>query len=726
MIGVKDAYTTKEMMTLLELGAESSVTRRAKRESWSSRPREGRGGGNEWLVESMPEDVRLTIAKYEVAEASSKLSRPGLECSFGEKDSSRPVLPSGLTKLPEWQQDRADVRATIVRIYEGWQAAAGLTKSRGRMLFCEGYNAGDDDIPIPGWVREAIPHVSPNSIYNWQKAIAKKGLAGVGGKYGRHRRGSGIIDRNEAMQTLLLGLLFDRPSISAAMVMEAIKARFPKKERPSMRTLLRWLSAWRNENEQLLMAIQSPDQWRSKYQAASGNASEYIIRPNQVWEFDSTPTDVILADGKRHTIIGIIDVYTRRLTFHLSRTSSSAGVAAATRKAIMNWGVPEVAKTDNGSDYVSRHMRRVFLDLGIEQILCPPFSPEKKPHIERSFKTFLHSLCELLGGYVGHSVAERKQIESRQSFADRMMNKDQAPVTFGRLTPDEFQDICTQWTENMYAHKPHDGIGLKTPFEMASSWSGPLRTIQNDRALDVLLLPAAGADGWRTVGKKGLRVDGGHYDHSYLGGMEGQRVRVLLDDADFGSVYVFREAEDGSPEFLCKAMDMSRTGIDRAEVAMERKRRQKRIIAEGKKAMRKASKEANTGDIVQDILRYHAEEAGKLTSLPRPTEVHETAALEQAGRAATVGKAPKVQTTLAQEEKRKALVEELSAQGKVVEIPRDLKRERYKRALKLEEAQQAGLALSAEDEKWLAGYQGHPEYRTMRKMIEDFGMAAIN
>ena len=86
----------------------------------------------------------------------------------------------------------------------------------------------------------------------------------------------------------------------------------------------------------------NPDEWRSKYQAAIGNASQHITRLNQVWEIDSTPTDIMLSDGKRHNIVGIIDVYSRRAIMHISRTSTSEAVAACLRQALLTWGVPEV------------------------------------------------------------------------------------------------------------------------------------------------------------------------------------------------------------------------------------------------------------------------------------------------------------------------------------------------------------------------------------------------
>ena len=51
----KEAYSTKDIASLLGFAVIRSVFLRAERESWQSRPRSGRGGGNEWLLSSMPQ-----------------------------------------------------------------------------------------------------------------------------------------------------------------------------------------------------------------------------------------------------------------------------------------------------------------------------------------------------------------------------------------------------------------------------------------------------------------------------------------------------------------------------------------------------------------------------------------------------------------------------------------------------------------------------------------------
>jgi transposase InsO family protein len=342
------------------------------------------------------------------------------------------------------------------------------------------------------------PTVSSRSIENWEASLAKRGLAALAGQYGA-RKGQGAIDRNEDLRTLILGMLVDFPDIEVGRVMRAIRARLPQEEHPSFRNLQRWIAAWKKANEQLFAAVTNPDAWRSRYKAAGGAASASIARLNQRWEMDGTKGDLRLADGARHTITSCIDVYSRRIKLHVSRTASSAAVASCLRRAILDWGVPEQLGTDNGSDFVSDHMKRVVAGLGIAHDIAPPYTPEHKPFVERAFGTFCRDLVPLLNGFTGHNVADAQAIRSRQSFAQRMMREGGEKIEL-RMTAAELQHFCDQWTDTVYARDPHSGLNGETPFQRAAAWAHPVRRIENERALDVLLLPAPDG-GIRTITK---------------------------------------------------------------------------------------------------------------------------------------------------------------------------------------------------------------------------------
>ena len=178
-----------------------------------------------------------------------------------------------------------------------------------------------------------------------EKAYAECGLAGLAGQYDATR--TSTVPSH--MQDFIKGLLTERPHLGIPTIHQAIQARFAGQQIPGQSSIRRFVSNWKQEHQSLIQYVTSFDQWRSNHMIALGKADEHVTRLNQVWEFDSTPGDIMLIDG-RHNLIGVIDVYSRRAKIHVSPTSKASAIAALTRRTILDWGVPEVAKTDNGSD----------------------------------------------------------------------------------------------------------------------------------------------------------------------------------------------------------------------------------------------------------------------------------------------------------------------------------------------------------------------------------------
>lgn len=143
---------------------------------------------------------------------------------------------------------------------------------------------------------------------------------------------------------------------------------------PSVSTVRRWMARWRKENANLLMMETDPDRYRSHRRPAVGDAAAGIVRLNQLWELDSTPADAICTDG-RYSLIGVLDVYSRRARVLVRPTSRSTAIAAALRRALLDWGVPEVVRTDEGKDYVSRHIRRCLPISGSSTTSFLPTAP---------------------------------------------------------------------------------------------------------------------------------------------------------------------------------------------------------------------------------------------------------------------------------------------------------------------------------------------------------------
>ena len=708
---MKAWLTPSELVGLPGLpGTERGLRKASDREGWHWRKRQGRGGGREYHVSSLPQAARVEIARR-AAQAQIKVNE------------AVPVTGSGAAyeALPATSQQRADAKLEILRAFEAFKAAGGLAYLSARFAFAAAYNAGG--IEVEPWVRAAVRSTSGGTLQRWRSAARKSGAAALGGRYG-NRKGSGLIDTDDAIHELVVGLMTTVPHTSAKHVMAALRARLgDSRPLPSFRTVQRFMRQWRTENAVALTAVANPDAHRSRYLPAFGTADAEVVRLNQVWEMDSTPADVMLLgeEGRpeRHAVIGVVDVLSRRGKLLVARTSRASAIASLLRRAILDWGVPEVAKTDQGQDYVSRHMRRALIDLGIEQHLCPPFTPEGKPHIERFFGTVTRDLFELLPGYIGHDIAGRKSIESRKSFGARL-GEDDGTAFRVDLTPDELQARCDTWCDSVYARAPHSGIGGRSPFEAAAAWRGAVRRVADERALDLLLAEAPGGDGYRVVGKKGIRLDSTHFIAGALGAWSGETVHVRYDPEDLGRIHVF-DPEDGA--FICTAEAPERTGIDRRAVAIEAKNQQ-RAVAKGARAeARRLAARIKPHTVVDDILAKAAEAAGRVVALPRPGEAHETPGLDAAAEAAHAGRrargeaAPKpAARTPAQVAQLGAIAEDLRQPVPILED----RKTRFRRALALERQIDGGAAVTEDEERWLRGYQTTPEYQGQRMVHDDF------
>lgn len=724
-----DMVTVKTIAQAMQISRQR-IEIRAGDEAWPfvEVPSPGRGGHcRKYPLETLPASVREALGRVAASAAAAAGRREGLRVKLEEDMAVRTAQgarQTGLARLvclPARARSRAEARAALVAALETYLSATGKPPSTGRTLFAEAYNAGAIEVEID--VREMIPTVSANSLHNWQGKIVKEGIASLAGKYG-HRKGAGLASQS-VLTDFIAAMLTDHPHCSCKHIRRGLIARFGQEQTPSPRALQRFVQRWKQDHASAHLKMSNPDKWRSKYQSAAGSCSAEVERLNQRWEIDSTPGDIMLADGKRHTVVGCIDVYSRRVTLLVSRTSNATAVAACLRKKTLLEGLCEDLTSDNGSDYVSRRIQDALIGLGVFQRIAPPFTPEFKPHIERFFRTFSHDLVELLPGYIGHCVADRQDIEARKSFAQRLCSKGETVEL--DMTPEDFQAFCDRWANDIYAHDPHEGLLGKSPWEVAAAWTLPVAK-PDPRALDVLLSAPASSKPWYEVRKKGVKVDGRWHIHPELGPHIGEEVKVLLDESDVGALYVFCKTENDALEFCCRAVDPETSGLSRQEVAsmaVAMKTAQKKELAEQTAQLRKNAKRLNTKDVAREILHERAAAAGKLARLPQPTTPYETPMLSEAAIAARTGDAPTPkQPTPADMAARAALAEDMAKrQAAVTKLP-ETPRQRYARWMGVDAAIQAGQDVPEKDRKWWGTYQQTPEFSAQVKLREMFPEAA--
>lgn len=537
-------------------------------------------------------------------------------------------------RLPEARRNEAKARHGLLQLCEGFVQAAGfeLPRHAGRSkkadhAFIEAYNEGRINVP-----EEVLAVVGAQTSYSTLRRFAenyeKYGLPGLASGY--HNPKKGCTSLTEEMQKVVLSTICKNPQTSNTNIRRVLQGRFGHAV-PTIGAINRFRTNWIEQHRELWQFYTNPDQWKSDCMLAFGSASEQVERLNQLWEADSTPADVMLVDG-RHSIIGMIDVYSRRPKFLVSKTSKATAIVGLLRHCLIDWGVPEALKIDNGQDYKSAHVTRVLDGLEINRIYCTPFQGQEKPHIERLFRTFLHGMVELMPNYIGHNVPERKAIEARRSFAERVMNKEGGTVEVN-MTAEQLQKFCNEWVTFIYMHDAHSGLKGKKPIDMVRNWQHPIRRIHELRALDMLLMPAPSDGGRRTIGKKGVQVDGRFYQSQEFAGKIGESVFVLLDPADMGTAFIYLYGDRGERTFLTVAIDPQWHGIDRAKFSTTARNHQSRIMREGAKQLKAAAKEEANREAYTDFVNFRKAEVANLVEFQKKGEEHSTPMLEEAAKA---------------------------------------------------------------------------------------------
>lgn len=707
-IASKEWFGASELAGLPGLPkTDRAVQIRAKGESWQRRARAGRGGGFEYHISSLPRATRDYLGARSIQNTPPVAGGVNLDAAI------RTAGLSNYGGLAGNEKQRADARLALLTALDEFTRASELSKSKAMHTFCALWNRGD--VSIDGDIRALIPDVHPSTVLRWRKQIKHEGLGGLAGRYG-NRRGESKINTQPELAEFVKAMLTDFPHTSAANIYTGVEARFGHRndiEMPSQSSVERWLKQWKKNNPQLFTAITNPDAFKNKYMAAFGSMSEDVTRPNQLWEMDSSPADVMLVDG-RHSLLLSIDVWTRRMKLHVSRTSKANAIAHLIRRALLDWGVPDMIKHDGGADYTSRHVQGVITALEIKPIKCPPFQADRKPHVERAFRTFAHGLVELMPNYIGHNVAERKAIEARRSFADRLMKKGGDPVDVN-MTAEQLQTFCDEWCEHLYHNKQHSVL-KQSPNQMIANWKGSLIRIEDERALDILVID----ESERIVTKKGIRIDNGLYIHPELALRIGDQVRVRRDPEDQGRIYVF----DADSQFICVAEDPNVTGISRKLIAEVGRRMQTKRVQDARRELKDVARRVNTKDITREIMEA-AKRDNTVAIFPRPSESHNTPGLEGCGVAADSDSGAR--TLNARPEDLQAIAAELERKPAPAQIlDTDNPMRRFQRWQRIELRISAGEYVEPADRDGLQRYQQSDEYRSMKLMAEDFGIGDEN
>jgi hypothetical protein len=509
--------------------------------------------------------------------------------------------------------DHAAVCAWHLQECARFTDAQGVGRKLGRVLYRRALEHGE--IELPDWVSKGRVLVSDRSLERWEQKLNTGGAAALDPKWHKSGR-TGHFEAYPEHRDYVLGLLSQRPHLGPKRFWEGLKARFGHQQVPSVDAVARFLDHWKQENPVEWAYMVNPDKAKGKYQVAFGSRSEDVVALNDLWETDATPNDILVNDSsKRYTLCAMVDVFSDRRRFLLTDTPRGLAHGMLIRRCVREWGLPRRIKTDNGRDYVSAYTARIFGDLGIEQILCRPFSGEEKPHVERGFRTFLHDLVELLPGYIGHNVAQAQDLRAQKTFAQRLKEAKPGDVVEAGMSLEEFETFMEKWClADEHRVRESGRLKGKSPHQVVNEWaaSNPISRVQDPNALDYLLLPAI----LKTVQKKGIRHQNRHYIAPELGEILGRQVEIRESPEDAGRVLVFKDGQ-----FLCLAEDPDMTGVSRSEIAARARERQKAVARADREVQRELRKAVDPKAVAEEIIQDRLRAVDPVSTLQTPLPV---------------------------------------------------------------------------------------------------------
>jgi putative transposase len=200
---------------------------------------------------------------------------------------------------------------------------------------------------------------------------------------------------------------------------------------------------------------------RRKRLVRSTPAELRLLRANQEWAVDFIVDG--LASGRMVRILSVVDVYTRECLALEADTSLGSGrVIRVLERLILERGVPENVRSDNGPEFTSRRMIGWAEDRKLMLVHIQPGRPMQNGHVE-SFHGRLRDEC--LNAHWFRTLNDvRTTLENwRQEY-----NCERPHSALDYLTPEEFRQIRDRGKDggktalentNRFplSHRPDDG-----------------------------------------------------------------------------------------------------------------------------------------------------------------------------------------------------------------------------------------------------------------------------
>jgi putative transposase len=400
--------------------------------------------------------------------------------------------------------------------------------------------------------------VALRTAQRWLASYRRSGLVGLA-RSARSDRGRRPWP--DQLVTLIEGLALRRPAPSAATIHRQVTEIAPQRDWPvpSYSTVYAIVAGL--DPGLRMLAHEGTKRYEEVFDLVYRRQAG---APNELWQADHTELDlwVITPSAKpaRPWLTVIQDDHSRAAAGYMVylEAPSAINTALALRQAIWRkpdpgWsvcGIPGVFYTDHGSDFTSRHIEAVAVELKIRLVFSLPGKPRGRGKIERLFNSINQMCLSALPGYAPRGTSDR--------------------AGQARLTLPELDAAIGRFLTVDYHHRVHSET-RQTPAQRWSAGGFLPRMPDSLEQLDLLLLTVARP---RKIHPDGVHFQGLRYLDPVLAAYVGEHVTIRYDPRDLAEIRILH-----NEQFLCRAIcpELAGTTIALKEITAARNARRREL-----------------------------------------------------------------------------------------------------------------------------------------------------
>lgn len=553
---VKSHYAAAELasMSLPMLPTTmQGINQRAKTEQWTSRKREGRGGGREYALTSLPrsvqDEIRRRAANALVNSASTTAALPAqrVQLDLVETDD---------------QRLKADARKGILKTLDRLMAQCHISREAAMTTLLTQAKLGTLDDHMAMMLRAARDERGRKgdafpSIRTLKRWLAQGKTGDLAPKVARQDFAVPEWARP------FLGFYQQPQKPSVEMAYREFEKAYRMRDRswafPTIHQTRRFLAKLGKVSREV--GRLGPRELKNIRPFVRRTFDE--LQPNDVWSADGHTFDAEVQHpmhGRpfRPEITTIIDIATRMAVgYSVGLAESSLAVLEAISHAAINRGAPAIFYVDNGSGYNNQLLKREGTGLkgllGFEVSHSLPYNSQAKGVIERLHQTIWIQGAKLLPSFIGESMDREARLAHFKVTRKAIKHGGVLPL----MSWESFVEFSTQRLDE-YNNKPHRSLPkIKDPATGKPRHMTPTEAYEGHRARgwEPVRLTADEAQNVfrprveRTVSRGEIALFNNRYFSGMLEEFHGEQVHVAYDIHDAQRVWVHHM--DG--RFICTA-----------------------------------------------------------------------------------------------------------------------------------------------------------------------------